>query len=59
MSDQKSDDGQRRDALLRRLLKPPSLSRAETAEAIRRAKGKPKRGRPKRQRQQKATLSAD
>jgi hypothetical protein len=37
MSDQKSDDGQRRDALLRRLLKSPPLLRAETAEQLRRA----------------------
>jgi len=43
MSDQGSDDGQQRDALLRRLLKSPPLSRAETAEAIRRAKEDAKR----------------
>jgi hypothetical protein len=47
MSDQGSDDGQQRDALLRRLLKSPPLSRAETAEAARRAKGKPIRTRQK------------
>jgi hypothetical protein len=41
MGAQGSDDGQRRDALLRRLLKAPLLSRAEPAEAVRRAKGEP------------------
>jgi hypothetical protein len=43
MSDQRSDDdqaAQRFDALLRRLLKTPPQSRAETAELVRRAKGK-------------------
>jgi hypothetical protein len=39
MSDQGSDD-QRRDALLLRLLKMPPESRAETAERVRREKGK-------------------
>jgi hypothetical protein len=34
----REDEGQQRDALLRRLLKSPPLSRAETAEQIRRAK---------------------
>ena len=43
MSDQGSDDDQRRDALLLRLLKMPPQSRAETAERARRAKGKPTR----------------
>ena len=43
MSDQGSDDdqvAQRMDALLLRLLKTPPQSRAELAEAVRRAKGK-------------------
>jgi hypothetical protein len=40
MSNQGSDDDQRRDALLLRLLKMPPQSRAELAEAVRRAKGK-------------------
>ncbi len=40
MSDQGSDSNQRRDALLLRLLKMPPQSRAETAERVRRAKGK-------------------
>jgi hypothetical protein len=43
MTDQGSDDdqvAQRRDALLRRLLKTPPQSRAETAEHVRRAKEK-------------------
>jgi hypothetical protein len=48
MSDQGSDDAQRRDALLLRLLKMPPRSRAETSEAVRRAKGKPTRTRAKR-----------
>jgi hypothetical protein len=52
MGDQGSDDdqvAQRRDALLRRLLKTPPQSRAETAERVRRAKGKkPTRTRVKR-----------
>jgi hypothetical protein len=48
MSDQESGDGQRRDALLLRLLKMPPQSRAETAERARRAKGKPTRFRRKR-----------
>jgi len=46
MSDQGSDDdqvAQRMDALLLRLLKTPPQSRAELAEAVRRAKGRPKR----------------
>jgi hypothetical protein len=47
MSDQGSDDDQRRDALLLRLLKMPPQSRAETAERVRRAKGKPTRTRGK------------
>ena len=50
MSDQGSDDDQvakRRDALLLRLLKTPPQSRAELAEAVRRAKGKPTRTRVK------------
>jgi hypothetical protein len=38
MSDQKSDDDQRRDKLLLRLLKMPPQSRAQLAEAVRRAK---------------------
>jgi hypothetical protein len=43
MSDQGSDDdqvAQRMDTLLLRLLKTPPQSRAELAEAVRRAKGK-------------------
>jgi hypothetical protein len=40
MNDQQSDDDQRRDALLLRLLKTPPQSRAELAEQVRRAKGK-------------------
>jgi hypothetical protein len=40
MSDQQSDDDQRRDKLLLRLLKMPPQSRAETAERARRAKEK-------------------
>jgi hypothetical protein len=52
MSDQGSDDdqvAQRMDALLLRLLKTPPQSRAELAEAVRRAKGKkPTRTRAKR-----------
>jgi hypothetical protein len=40
MTDQGSDDDQRRDALLLRLLKMPPQTRAETAERARRAKGK-------------------
>jgi hypothetical protein len=49
MSDQQSDDEQRRDKLLLRLLKMPPQSRAETAERARRAKGmKPTRTRSKR-----------
>jgi hypothetical protein len=46
MSDQGSDDdqvAQKRDALLLRLLKTPPQSRADLAEAVRRAKGKPTR----------------
>jgi hypothetical protein len=38
MSDQQSDDEQRRDKLLLRLSKMPPQSRAELAEAVRRAK---------------------
>ena len=51
MSDQESDDDQikqRMDAMLLRLLKTPPQSRAELAEAVRRAKGKPTRSRAKR-----------
>ena len=51
MSDQEGDDdqlAQRRDALLLRLLKTPPQSRADLAEAVRRAKGKPTRTRGKR-----------
>jgi hypothetical protein len=43
MSDQEGDDdqvAQRMDALLLKLLKTPPQSRAELAEAVRRAKGK-------------------
>jgi hypothetical protein len=40
MSDQQGDDEQRRDKLLLRLLKMPPQSRADTAERVRRAKGK-------------------
>jgi hypothetical protein len=40
MSDQQSDDDQRRDKLLLRLLKTPPQSRAKLAEQVRRAKGK-------------------
>jgi len=57
MSAQNSDDGQRRDALLRRLLKTPPLSRAETAEAIRQAKGKPTRTQPKRASRKRANAA--
>lgn len=39
---------QRMDALLLRLLKTPPQSRAELAETVRRAKGKPTRARAKR-----------
>jgi hypothetical protein len=38
MSDQQSDNDQRRDKLLLRLMKMPPQSRAELAEAVRRAK---------------------
>src|SRR3954451_16052929 len=51
MSHQGSDDDQveqRMDALVLRLLKTPPQSRAELAEAVRRAKGKPKRIRARR-----------
>jgi hypothetical protein len=51
MSDQGSDDDQikqRMDAMLLKLLKTPPTSRAELAEAVRRAKGKPTRTRGKR-----------
>jgi len=52
MSDQGSDDdqvAQRMDTLLLKLLKTPPQSRAELAEAVRRAKGKkPTRKRGKR-----------
>jgi hypothetical protein len=44
MSDQGTDDEQRRDALLLRLLKMPPQSRAELAETVRRAKGKKSTG---------------
>jgi hypothetical protein len=57
MSDQEADDGQtkrRMDALLRRLLKTPPQSRAELAEAVRHAKGEPKRERPKSQGKKRA-----
>ena len=40
MSDQESDDDQRRDELLLRLLKMPPKSRAELADELRRAKAK-------------------
>jgi hypothetical protein len=49
MSDQGSDDDQRRDRLLLRLLKMPPRSRAELVEELRLAKGKkPTRTRGKR-----------
>jgi len=51
MSDQEGDDdqvAQKRDAILRRLLQTPPQSRADLAEAVRRAKGKPTRTRGKR-----------
>jgi hypothetical protein len=51
MSDQDANAdqiGQRRDALLLKLLKTPPQSRAELAEEVRRAKGKPSRNRTKR-----------
>ncbi len=51
MSDQGSDDDQvkqRMDAMLLRLLKTPPQSRAELAEQVRRAKGKPTRTRVRR-----------
>jgi hypothetical protein len=51
MSDQEGDDdhvAQRRDALLLRMLKTPPQSRAEVAEAARRAKAKATRTRGKR-----------
>jgi hypothetical protein len=51
MSDQESDDGQikqRMDTMLLRLLKTPPQSRAELAEQVRRAKGKPTRTHAKR-----------
>jgi hypothetical protein len=51
MSDQESDedqDAQRMDSMLLRLLKTPPKSRAELAEELRRAKGKPTRSRAKR-----------
>jgi len=51
MSDQEGDDdqvAQKRDAILRRLLQTPPQSRADLAEAVRRAKGKPTRPRGKR-----------
>jgi len=50
MSDQESDDERRRDKLLLRLLKMPPQSRAELAEAVRRAKEEKQltRGRRKR-----------
>jgi hypothetical protein len=57
MSDQGSDDDQRRDALLLRLLKMPPQTRAETAERARRAKGKPTRVRGKRASVAKRELS--
>lgn len=46
MDDQQSGDGQRRDAPLQRLLKTLPVSREETAEAVRRAKGKRARTQP-------------
>ncbi|MGH9435609.1 MAG: hypothetical protein ACRD06_06385 [Terriglobia bacterium] len=51
MSEPPSDDdqvAQGRDALLRRILKTPPQSRAETAERVRRARGNGvgRRGRP-------------
>jgi len=51
MSDQEGDDDQvkqRMDAKLLKLLKTPPTSRAESAEAVQRAKGKPTRTRAKR-----------
>lgn len=45
MSDQESDDDQRRDALLLRLLKTPPKSRAELAEELRRAKAEARKDR--------------
>ena len=47
MGDQEDDQqiAQRRDALLLKLLKTPPQSRAELAEAVRRAKGKATRTR--------------
>jgi hypothetical protein len=51
MSDRQSDDDQRRDKLLLRLLKMPPQTRAETAERARRAKAKanpkPRTAKPK------------
>jgi hypothetical protein len=45
MGDQGSDDDQRRDAILKRLLQTPPQSRAELAEQVRRAKEKATRQR--------------
>lgn len=61
MSDQGSDDdqvAQRFDALLLKQLKTPPQSRAEVAEAARRATEKPKRGRPKSQGRKRSSSPA-
>jgi hypothetical protein len=61
VSDQEGDDdqvAQRFDALLLKLLKTPPQSRAELAEAVRRAKGKPTRTRVKRASAEEAGGSA-
>lgn len=56
MSDQEGDDQVERefDQLVKRLLKAPPQSRAEVAEAARRATEKPRRGRPKSQGKKRA-----
>jgi hypothetical protein len=57
-SDQSSDDDQVTqsfDKLLFKLLKTRPRSRAEVAEAARRADGKPRRGRPKSQGKKRVT----